>query len=170
MGINYQNPYELHYCLLKELPTEIEKQVLAKVQIPFGDINIDLAVIGSSHFLHFPDYFCEILTCLPPKNLTHLVFQQQVQANFFYQTFFQKFDYQVYISFHDVGKNAFMRFEKNLLDQSHVLCHSFEKESAITSIQLIENHQHLIKIQTWHTYPEKFVVVQTQTLISQNQA
>ena len=169
MGINYQNPYLLHYYLLEELPVEIEKQVLQKVQISFGEIDIEVAVIGSSHFLHLPNCFCEVLSCLPPEIPNDLLFQQQVQTNFFYQTFFQKFDYQVFISFHHLGKHEFMRFEKNLLNQTHLLCHSFEEQSAITSIQLIENHQHLIKIRTWHTYPESCVVVQTQTLISRPQ-
>lgn len=166
MGIAHQNPYLLHYCALKELPIEVEKQVIKRAKITFGEVAIDLAVIGSSHFLHLPNYFCEILSCLPAHQSDNLFFQQQINTDFFYKNTFQSLDYQIHISFHYFEKSEFADFEKDLLHQPHLLCHSFEQESAITAIQLLENQRKSIKIQTWHTYPEKLVAVQTQTIIS----
>lgn len=166
MGIAHQNPYLLHYCILKELPIEVEKQVIKREKITFGEITIDLAVIGSSHFLSLPNYFCEILSCLPSLQSDNLLFQQQINTDFFHKNTFQSLDYQINITFHHFRKNEFTDFEKDLLWQPHLLCHSFEQESAITAIQILENQEKKIRIQTWHTYPEKLVAVQTQTVIS----
>lgn len=165
---HYQNPYLLHYCVLEDLPAEIEKQIIQKAEILLGEATLELAVIGSSHFLHLPNCFCELLTCAPPLLTKALFSQQQVKENFEFTHSFRKLKVYYYafsLFFHHFKKNEFDVFEKNILNQPALLCQTFEKESAITSIQVLENQKNKIEIQTWHTYPETLIAVQTQSSI-----
>jgi hypothetical protein len=153
---------------MKDLPIEIEKQIVQKAEIFVGETTFTLAVIGSSHFLYLPNCFCELLTCAPPKLTTEIFFEQQMEQNFelAYSFGSEKFtNYTFSLFFHHFEKKEFDIFEKDLLTQSARLCQTFEKESAITFIQVVENEKNSIKIETWHTYPEALTAVQTKSSI-----
>lgn len=168
--MTYQNPYLLHYFLLKEPPYESNYQIVKSTAIDFGDRILDLAIIGSSHFLHLRGSFCELLTCAPPSTESYIFHCKSLDEPFSVQHQFDDFSqtglsYSFQQIFHKYSDEEFEAFESDLAKEEHLLYHAFEKESAITSIQLLEKQSHYLKLQTWHTYPESKVCVQTLTTL-----
>lgn len=163
--MTHQNPYSLHYFLLKELPKNIDYQIIKYKTIDFNSQKLNLAIIGSSHFLNLGGHFCELLTCVPPPELDYLVHCKSLEVPIATQYQFNDFLYSFSCSFHQYQVADFKTFERALGEEAHLLFHAFDKESAITSIQLLEEQSHFLRLQTWHTYPESQVAVQTLTTL-----
>ena len=139
--MNYQDPYSLHYFLSAQKNQEVEKQVIKKVVLDFNSNSFELAIIGSSHFLHLQGCFFELLTCAPPPFINYFIHTKPLDVAFSSVNHqFEGFHY----TFH-------LFFEKH------------EKESAITSIKLLEKQSYRLRLLTWHTYPESQVVIKTLT-------
>jgi hypothetical protein len=163
--MTYQNPYALSYFLSTKAPQEINYQVIRQKSIDFYGKSLRLAIIGGSHFLYLEDYFFELLTCLPPTDFTYFIENQSLATSFSAQHTFQDLHYSFQLTFQKQELEAFTIFEKQLMAQEHLLFHTFEKESAITSLQLLGQQSHQLRLQTWHTYPENQVVVKTLTTL-----
>jgi hypothetical protein len=163
--MNYQDPYHLRYFLSVQKNEYLNQQVIKKVNLDFKEQNLELAIIGGSHFLHLQGSFCELFTCAPPPALDYFIYSKTQDVPFSVNHQFDGFLYTFHLFFQKYEQEAFKHFEKELTAEEHLLFHAFEKESAITSIQLLEKQSHRLRLVTWHTYPENQVVVRTLTTL-----
>jgi hypothetical protein len=161
----HSNPDNLAFYLFGNEVSGLDFEVIKKnnFQSAFG--NIELAIIGSSHYFKLDNYFTEILTCSDKtiKNSAIVTSKQNIET-YDYHIAVSKLLYRVSIqNIRYTDKNNFKKFELSLLSNEY-FTHAFGKKSAVTALKY-ENNKNLFRLKTWHTYPEYTQVIYSQTEI-----
>lgn len=164
--MSHSNPYNLHYILSKSLP-EKGINVISKKDIITDFGSCTMAIIGSSHYIIINNSIVEILTCNKLTDTSFIINRNLDTCD--KHKFCFSFNKVVYNSEIEVsGENilSFNILESNLLKSGADLIFAFEKNSAITSLKVIENKKGLFSFETFHTYPGYNVIVRTKSSIS----
>lgn len=162
----YHDPYNLEYYLLTDIPDN-EIQILNKFseETAFGEIQI--AVVGSSHFFYLYKEFCELLTCRSLKRSNDFFCMKDIKEQFLtYKQIFDNFSYDFSLDLSVFSDKEFSKLENNLNQSKHTLIHAFNRQSALTVLDFKNISENKLKLETWHTYPESLVSVHTETLIT----
>ncbi len=162
----HNNPDNLAYYLFDEKNNHLKFDLIKKINLQTNFGNIELAIIGSSHYFLLENNFMEILTCSQNTNyLSGIIASHKNQSDFLFKNDFSNFTYSVSIQTRNfLKKTDFQKFEYELLNKKEVLIHAFEKQSAITALQYkIFDTQFLLH--TWHTYPDFKKVISSESLL-----
>lgn len=161
----HHNPYQLNFFLFKSLP-KVDFHIIKTLEIPGNSGGLELAIIGSSHYFRFEKLFCELLTCQPTKIESEFIYSKKItDDSFSYEKKMSDCSYLFQLQTSVLEEVDFFKFEGVLLEQENTLSHAFYNKSALTVLRLGENQDNRILLQTWHTYPENFSIVETQSTI-----
>ena len=159
----YSDPKNLIYYLLSSNFSDLHAKIIKKKKIATHLGTVEIAIIGASHYFKLENNFIEILSCLP-ENVNDKCFEQRKSfetlsisktiKNLNYTCTVRK----DYFS----NKSAFEMAENQIYQQKNTLIHAFEGKSAITALILNQQQDNLV-LKTWHSYPESFVVVYSET-------
>jgi hypothetical protein len=165
----YSNPDNLNFYLAVGDLNSKNFEIIKKENFisDFGEI--ELAIIGSSHYFSLKDNFIEILTCSDEKySDNQLIFSEEKKKNFRFEHRFPAFIYKFSAETKQFSKHEdFLTFEKTLLEKRKGFFHAFCDNSAITSINYINSKNNFL-LETYHTYPEysKIISSETQLIIA----
>jgi len=162
----YTNPKNLNFYLAKGKISQLKSQIIEKKSIKTELGEVEIAIIGASHYFQFNNCVYEILTCLAEniekeqiifnkKNIVSLKESYEL-ANFFYQIIIQKEKFE--------NEEVFLQKEQNILQKKHSLVHCFSDKSAITALNLQHNSEE-INLKTIHSYPDFNTIVYSHSRI-----
>ncbi len=164
--LDYTNPDNLYYYLINDSEAQLNVDIIKQKIISTNFGNIELAIIGSSHYMKLDNTFTELLSCTHEdiKDNLLIVKKNDDAINFSYQ-----FDNLTYltkiITERKKTESEFIQAEQLLYNQNNDLKHFFCKNTALTSLKT-SVYKNRCVVQTWHTYPEHFKIVYSSTEIS----
>jgi len=160
-----QNSADLKYYLIQGAPPRFLSIYMQKT-IQFCDKNIELAIIGSSHFIYLENQFSEILSChdfeVDEKNKIQIV-KKADEKPVFFETKNLRYSFTMIIKM--LNPIEFLNFEEFILHSNFTLKMAFLGTSAWTVVDAEEILPNKLRILTIHTYPENDSVVFTTSLI-----
>lgn len=162
----YTNPKNLNFYLARGKISQLKSQIIEKKNIKTKLGEVEIAIIGASHYFQFNNCVYEILTCLAEniekkqtifniKNIVRLKESHEL-AQFFYQIKIQKEKFE--------NTEDFLQKEQVILQKKHSLIHCFSDKSAITALDLQHNSEE-INLKTIHTYPEYNKIIYSHSRI-----
>jgi hypothetical protein len=123
---------------------------------------LEMAIIGSSHYLTLEGRICEIMSCHSPSlNQGNVLCLNKVTNQFSYRKEFSGLTYSFDAGIKLYAPSAFVSEEQKLLKDDFNLFHSFKDQSAITAIRISKNTTDRFSVLTLHTYPECNGIVET---------
>jgi len=163
----YSNPDNLNFYLAKGDLNNKNFEIIKKQNFNSVFGNIELAIIGSSHYFLLENKFIEILTCSEEKySNNQLIFNEEKRKNFTFEHKFNDFLYKFSAKTKQFSNtDVFLDFEKTLLEEKNGFVHAFTNNSAITSINY-KNTNNKFSLITHHTYPEYNKVISSKTQLS----
>ncbi len=163
----HNNPDNLAYYLFDNKINHLKFELIKKINLQTNFGNIELAIIGSSHYFLLENNFMEILTCSQDTNYqTGIIASHKNQSDFKFKNDFSNFTYSVSIQTRNfLKKTEFQKFENELLNKKGAFTHSFEKQSAITALQY-KTFDAKFLLQTWHTYPDYKKIILSESILN----
>ena len=151
----HANPDNLIFYLIKGGFSTLNFEIIKKINLDSVFGNIELAIIGSSHYFRLGNIFTEIITCAREKPKTgQLILSKTKHDEFHYLHNFKTFEYETKLKTTAYpNTEAFTGFEKSLLKKESLFLHAFSKDSDITALHY-QNTESTFLLQTWHTYPK----------------
>lgn len=160
----HKNPNNLNFYLSKTGLKKSTFEIIKKQNFNsiFGEIEI--AIIGESHYFLIKGQFIEIMTCSEEKYTNEdLIFTEKESKNFTFNHQFHLFTYQFsVVTDYFSDSESFFNFEKKLLADSESFSYAFAKNSAITSINYTSSKNKFVLL-TYHTYPEYNKIIRSRT-------
>ena len=165
----HSNPNNLNFYLAKNNLLTSNFEIIKKQTLNSNFGEIELAIIGSSHYFILKNSFIEIMTCSEEDyNNGNLIFKESKQTNFKLKHNFESFLYTFSVETEHFNDTAsFLNFEKSLLENKEGFYHAFDKQSAITSINYT-NTNNKFSLLTFHTYPEYNTIIRSETELINN--
>lgn len=162
----HANPDNLNFYLAKIGLVKPNFKIIKQKTIAAHIGDIELAIIGDSHYFILKNHFIEIMTC-SEENYSdkNLLFSEKRKTDFNLEYKFNTFQYKFSVkteNFSDTKK--FLQFEKELLNKEGIFAHAFNKNSAITALHFTDN-KNIFSLATWHTYPEYGKVIVSESFI-----
>lgn len=125
---------------------------------------LEVAIIGSSHYLLIEDAMVEIISCHPANvKSASPIYHTLIREDFTYGYVFNGFTYHFSVKRNRYTTEAFVLLEQQLANEKFDLFHPFKDQSAITAIRLDRTKADFISVLTWHTYPETSTIIETIT-------
>ncbi len=163
---DYSNPNNLNFYLTNGSETDTEMNVLKNTYIstPLGQL--ELAIIGSSHYLRLENYFWELLTCSDERIAPENLLISRRETDFKYTHHFDRFVYKIAVWGEKVlSEKEFLGKEQSIYSQANSITHFFAPNTSLTALS-INRLGNEYKIHTWHTYPEKLTIIYSLTSLS----
>ena len=162
----HANPDNLNFYLAETGLIKLNFKIIKKKTINSHFGEIELAIIGDSHYFMLQNYFIEIMTC-SEENYTgnNLLFSEAKKTDFRLVHKFDTFRYSFSVkteNFSDTQK--FLQFEKELLNKEGIFAHAFHEKTAITALQFTDS-KNTFSLATWHTYPEYRKVIGSESVL-----
>ncbi len=163
---DYSNPDNLYYYLVNDSEVQLNVDIIKQKTISTNFGSIELAIIGSSHYMKLDNTFTELLSCTHEdiKDNLLIVKRSNDVINFSHQ-----FDNLTYvtniITERKKTESEFIQAEQLLYNQDNDLKHFFCKNTALTSLKTAIYEGKCI-VETWHTYPEHLKIVYSSTEIA----
>ena len=160
----YSNPDNLNFYLAKSDLNNPNFEIIKKQNFMSNFGEIEIAIIGSSHYFLLKDSFIEIMTCSEEKYTNEqLIFNEDKHSDFVFEHKFDSFLYRFSAKtkqFNDLS--SFLNFERTLLTKKTGFYHAFSEKSAITSIDYTNTNNEFL-LSTHHTYPEYNKIISSET-------
>ena len=160
----HANPDNLNFYLAKSDLIDPSFEIIKKQTFESAFGEMELAIIGSSHYFLLKGQFIEIMTC-SEEEYQHgqLIFNETKQNSFTFGHLFNSFSYKLSVKTENFADTtSFLNFEKMLLKDKTGFFHAFSKNSAITAINHISTPD-VSMLKTKHTYPEYNKVISSVT-------
>ncbi len=161
--MDYKDSSKLQYFLFKNFPDSLGCNLIVKSTTLFNTLEIEIAIIGGSHYFFVKNNFVEVLTCseIDEKQQKSLMKVSSFN-NFELSQKFETFEYQIKIENIKMTKEKFYKSEKNIIASQNTLIHCFADNSAITALE-IKQIDKTLTFETLHTYPETYNIVKSVT-------
>jgi len=162
----YTNPQNLKFYLARGKISQLKSQIIKKKNIKTELGEVEIAIIGASHYFQFNNCVYEILTCLSENiEKEQLIFNKKNIVSLKESHELDKFFYQIRIHKEKFeNKEDFSQKEQFILQKKHSLIHCFSNKSAITALDLHHNSEE-INLKTIHTYPEYKKIIYSHSRI-----
>jgi len=160
----HANPDNLNFYLAKSDLLDPSFEIIQKQTFESAFGEIEVAIIGSSHYFLLKNNFIEIMTC-SEEEYQHgqLIFNETKKNSFAFEHQFSSFNYKLSVKTEDFANtSSFLNFEKMLLEDRTGFFHAFSKKSAITAINYVST-PNVFMLKTKHTYPEYNKVISSIT-------
>ncbi len=160
----HTNPDNLNFYLAKGGLSEPQFEIIKKQNFNSAFGEIEIAIIGESHYFLVKNKFIEIMTCSEEKYTNEqLIFNETKSSNFTVEHQFDSFLYKFSVKTEQFSDSeSFSNFEKKLLANKASFSHAFAEKTAITSINYT-NTKNKFNLTTYHTYPEYNKVITSET-------
>ncbi len=160
----HSDPQNLNFYLAKNNFNMLDFEVIKKKNLESNFGNIELAIIGSSHYFKLSNYFIEIMTCSQEEfDHKQLFVSEKGNNNFTRSLNFESFSYKFSVKTNFFADTKiFKGFENSLLEKKDTLVHQFYKNSDITALQFL-NLKKSFSFKSWHTYPQHNKIIYSET-------
>ncbi len=164
--MDYSNPDNLYYYLINGSDVPLNVNVIKQKTFTTDIGTIELAIIGSSHYIKLNNEFTELLSCSHESVQDNLLIEKQQNSTINFSHTFNKLNYTIKV--HTENKNTSSEFTKEeqlIYNQDNNLKHFFCNGTSLTALQLT-TYKNKCVIKTWHSYPEHLKIVYSTTEIS----
>lgn len=161
----HSNPDNLKFYLFGNKVSDLDFKIIKKTKIDTSFGIVEIAIIGSSHYLKLDNYFTEILTCSEKSiHNSNIFITKQKFDSFDLDKQINDIIYKISVqSINYTDKAKFTEFEMSLYNGNYFM-YAFDKKSAITALKY-EKSKENFRLKTWHTYPEYNKVIYSNTEI-----
>lgn len=161
---DYTNPNNLNYYLIGNSVENLNVQIIKQKFIATSIGNIEIAIIGSSHYIRLDNVFTELLTCTNEQIKKDELIITNSGSYMRHVHKFGKLNYQTSIhSVKKASKSDFITEEQAIYSQENDLKHYFYNNTALTALKLQSKGDSKYTIDTWHSYPEYLSIVYSTT-------
>lgn len=159
----HSDPDKLVFYLTENNFMPLNFEIIKKMQIKSAFGKIELAIIGSSHYLKLDNYFTEVMTCAPEQVDEKLLLFSKQDGNFEYTHDFKTFKYQFSVKTNSYSsQKQFNEFERSLLNRKELFSHKFYEDTAITALDHKSTARNFT-LATWHSYPQHNKIICSET-------
>lgn len=159
----YADPDNLNYYFTSAIPLELNVAVLQKKEIQTDFSTVEIAIIGSSHYVNYNNTYLELLTCTDEVFLPEILLTHIRKTTFSYQFQNRQIKYSIEstkVAYSSPG--LFKIGEREIINTNPVMIRFFEHNQALTAINYQQKDQAIV-IDTWHGYPDYRAIIHTRS-------
>lgn len=163
MSIIHTNPAHLNYYFSGAIPSTLKLEVLNRLEFQTGFGQVELAIIGSSHYVKYNNTYLELLTCTNEQFEPDALIKQLQKNNFDYNYQTTTLNYQIQVREMAYSNHAQFRLaEADVLQKKPIMHRYFSNDEAITAIDYKLTETAII-VETWHGYPDYFKLIYSKS-------